>query len=78
MIQHQFQRVSKTFLCHFPNYENPEIGDEIQVATLQFISVFRISMSLSPSPSALCKHGKGQTHISVTAFAEILALLQTL
>ena len=31
LIQHQFQRV---FLCHFPNYENPEIGDQIHVATL--------------------------------------------
>ena len=31
LIQHQFQRV---FLRHFPNYENPEIGDQIHVATL--------------------------------------------
>jgi len=36
LIQHQFQRVLKTFLCQFPNDENPEIGDQIRVATLQF------------------------------------------
>ena len=32
LIQHQFQRV---FLCHFPNYKNSEIGDQIHVAALQ-------------------------------------------
>jgi len=36
LIQHQFQGVLKTFLCHVPNYDNPEIGDQIHVATLQF------------------------------------------
>jgi len=33
LIQHQFQKV---FLCHFPNSQNPEIDDQINVATLQF------------------------------------------
>jgi len=36
LIQHQSQRALKTFLCHFPNCQNPEIDDQIHIATLQF------------------------------------------
>ena len=78
LIQHQIQRVLKTYLCHFPNYENPEIGDQIRVATLQFHQhIQHQCVTFTVSKCTLQTRKKCQTHVGITAFAKILAWFQT-
>jgi len=67
LIQHQFQGV---FLCHFPNYENLEIGDQIHIATSQSHQHILQHYHFPHLQVHFEKTEKGQKYISKTAFCQ--------
>jgi len=79
LIQYQFQRVLKSFLCHFPNYKNSEIGDQIHIATSQFHQHIQHQCATFTIPKCTWQtRKKCQKHIGVTLFAKIIAWFEML